>query len=230
MKKQRSPQLQRRVDETIAGIAAVADQMPGVIIIHDITRNFAVEYMSPRGLKLLGVTLEELKSVGPEYYLHYFNPEEAVEYFGQLARTLFEQNDPDEVISFFEQVKFRGNLDYHWHLTTLKILLQDDEGLPLLTISIAISVDPVKHLTPKVDRLLKETVFYRENYALFAQLGKREQEILKMVVLGKSSQEISDELCISEKTVNTHRRNIKAKLHAASTFELSQYAMAFDLV
>ncbi|MGV3538505.1 MAG: LuxR C-terminal-related transcriptional regulator [Rufibacter sp.] len=230
MEPRRSPELQRRIDEKIASIAAVADQIPGVVIIHDLTRNLAVEYMSPKGLNLLGVTLEELKAVGPDYYLHYFNPEEAKEYFAQLTEGLFTRNDEEEIISFFEQVKFRGDNNWHWHLTTIKIFMRDDKGLPLLTISVAILVDPMRHITPKVARLLNETIFLRKNVEQFAQLSTREQEILKMVVLGKSSLEIADELFISEKTVNTHRRNIKIKLNASSTFELSQYAMAFDLI
>ncbi|MFC6997051.1 response regulator transcription factor [Rufibacter roseus] len=231
MNNPRHPELQRQIDEKIAAIAAVADQLPGVVIIHDIQRNFSVEYMSPNGLASLGVTLEQLKEVGADFYLEFFHPsDDSQSNPSKLAAGLFERNDPQEIISFFEQVKFRGVDGWHWHLTTMKILLQDEEGLPLLTISIAILVDPKHHITPKVARLLEENTFLRNNYQRFATLGGREQEILRLVALGKSSVEIGQELNISEKTVNTHRRNIKSKLEAHTNFELSQYALAFDLI
>lgn len=223
--------LQCQIDEKIAAIDAVAEDLPGVIIIHNLQRNFAVEYMSPRGLELLGVTLEELKEIGPRFYQEFFHPDpDSQENTAKLAQGLFAKNDPNDIISFFEQVKFKGKEGWNWHLTSIKILMQDEMGLPLLTISIAIFIEPRHHITPKVSRLLEENAFLRKNYLRFSELGNREKEILKMVALGKSSVEIARELNISEKTVNTHRRNIKVKLCAHSGFELSQYALAFDLI
>lgn len=48
----------------------------------------------------------------------------------------------------------------------------------------------------------------------------REKIIIKKLMEGKSTKEMSDELFISENTVTTHRRNILHKFHCASSFEL----------
>lgn len=222
---------QEQIDAQIAAIDAVANDLPGVVIIHNLQRNFAVEYMSPLGLQLLGITLAELQEIGPRFYQEFFHPDpDTQENTTKLANSLLLRNDPAEIISFFEQVRFKGKEGWHWHLTTVKILMQDLAGLPLLTISIAIFIEPQHHITPKVTRLLEENTFLRKNCGRFAKLGSREQEVLRLVALGKSSVEIASELSISEKTVNTHRRNIKLKLSAHSSFDLSQYAMAFDLI
>lgn len=53
----------------------------------------------------------------------------------------------------------------------------------------------------------------------------REKLILKMVVAGKTSEEIASELFISLHTVNTHRKNILAKAQAKSPVELIRLAI-----
>ena len=48
----------------------------------------------------------------------------------------------------------------------------------------------------------------------------REKDILKLLVEGKLSKEISDILNISKQTVDTHRKNMLHKKHLANTAEL----------
>ncbi|WP_207434171.1 PAS and helix-turn-helix domain-containing protein [Sabulibacter ruber] len=218
------------IEERISGIAAIADHLPGVIIIHNIKRNLTVEYMSPRGLQQIGVTLEELQQMGAEFHTRFFNPSESADYVPKLINGLLQRNDEKEVLSFFQHVRFKEQEDWMLHLSTVKIFMRDEDGLPLLTITLAITVDPMHHLTSKINRIIDENAFLRQHYQNFSQLGSREREVLKLVALGKSSHEIADEMCISEKTVNTHRRNIKLKLGTHSSFDLNQYARAFDLI
>jgi hypothetical protein len=48
-----------RMKAKINGLKAIANEIPGVVIIHNNT-DHSVEYMSQRGLELLGIGLEEL--------------------------------------------------------------------------------------------------------------------------------------------------------------------------
>ena len=222
-----STALEEAINKKIAEIAAVADDLPGVFIIHD-TTDLSVRYMSPRGLKLLGTTLEELRSMKAEYLDRYFNPEDVQNYLPKIVD--FVHNNTEDAISFFQQVRFSEKTDWTWHLSAMKVLLRADDGSPVLTVTNAVSIDPIHHVTSKVSRLLEENNFLRSNYHNFIQLGKRECEVLKFIALGKSSTEIAEELFISVATVDTHRRNIKKKLKITSTYELSLYARAFDLI
>src|SRR5688500_6281805 len=95
--------LQQRIQATIDKIAAVADLLPGVIIIHDNTQ-LSVLYMSKRGTDILGISLEELIAMKAEYHEKFFNPEEASIYVPKII-SLLERNNPDEWISFFQQVR-----------------------------------------------------------------------------------------------------------------------------
>jgi two-component system NarL family response regulator len=58
-----------------------------------------------------------------------------------------------------------------------------------------------------------------------AALSNREIEVLQLVVEGKMSKQIADQLCITTKTVEWHRRSIMTKLNVRSVAELTKYAI-----
>jgi DNA-binding NarL/FixJ family response regulator len=58
----------------------------------------------------------------------------------------------------------------------------------------------------------------------FDALSDRERDVLRLVGQGRSTQEISRDLAMSPKTVDSHRRNIRAKLGLANAVELVRYA------
>lgn len=62
------------------------------------------------------------------------------------------------------------------------------------------------------------------------RLSTREQVVLGHIAEGKSSKEIAEILCISFRTVEAHRRNIKDKLNLDTFAELVRYAVAQGLV
>lgn len=57
-------------------------------------------------------------------------------------------------------------------------------------------------------------------------LSQREREVLQMITEGWSTRKIADKLCISVKTVETHRSNIMRKLSLYTVAELTKYALA----
>lgn len=56
------------------------------------------------------------------------------------------------------------------------------------------------------------------------KISQRELEILHLVCLGNNSREISDQLFISELTVNTHRRNMVKRLGLKNSHQLVVWA------
>jgi DNA-binding NarL/FixJ family response regulator len=58
------------------------------------------------------------------------------------------------------------------------------------------------------------------------ELSRRENEIFRLVVEGLSSKEIARRLCISVKTVETHRSNIYRKVSVRRTSDLIRFAVA----
>ena len=67
---------------------------------------------------------------------------------------------------------------------------------------------------------MRNTIYKQSNEAQFATvmgLTLREEDVCKLVVQGCSNKEISSELLISERTVETHRANIFRKLDVSAT-------------
>jgi DNA-binding NarL/FixJ family response regulator len=65
---------------------------------------------------------------------------------------------------------------------------------------------------------------------LHGQLTKREMEVLSLIVAGKSYSEIGEELCISTKTVDTHKTHILDKLGLKNTVELVKYSLKNEII
>jgi DNA-binding NarL/FixJ family response regulator len=61
-------------------------------------------------------------------------------------------------------------------------------------------------------------------------LTRREIEIIQKIAAEKNNQEIADELSISLRTVETHRRNVMQKLEAKSVVSLIKYASQRGLI
>jgi two-component system, NarL family, response regulator NreC len=61
-------------------------------------------------------------------------------------------------------------------------------------------------------------------------LSDREREVLRLLALGHTNQEIAKQLFISVRTAETHRAHIMQKLRLSSRAELVRYALAHDLL
>ncbi len=217
------------IQENIIKIEAIADKLPGVIIIHDL-RDWSIAWMSPLGLEKLGTSLEEITALTTdEYHARYFNSEDAKDYVPKILG-LLERNNNNDICTYFQQVRFKPTDDWSWHMGSSKILAHDETSKPLLTITMAFPIDAMHHMASKASRLLEENNFLRNNYTKFSKLSNREVEVLRLMAIGKSAPETAEILFISLHTVETHRKNIKQKLATTSYFELTQYARSFDLI
>jgi two-component system, NarL family, response regulator NreC len=62
------------------------------------------------------------------------------------------------------------------------------------------------------------------------ELTAREREVLKLIAEGNTNQDIAELLCLSRKTVETHRGNIMDKLNLHKVTDLVKYAIREGLV
>ncbi|MCL4166195.1 UNVERIFIED_CONTAM: hypothetical protein GTU68_029840 [Idotea baltica] len=63
-----------------------------------------------------------------------------------------------------------------------------------------------------------------------ALLTEREVEVLQLVAAEKSSKEIAEDLFISIRTVDTHRKNLLRKVGVSSVIGLLKYGVTHGLV
>jgi DNA-binding CsgD family transcriptional regulator len=220
--------LQEKINAKIEAIRNIENDIPCIIIVHDL-RNFHVVYISQKGLDILQTTLEEVRSLGKEYFERYFNAEDIKTYLPKFMG-LMECSVDNETFSFFQQVRPSKQHEWAWYSSCSKVLLRDTNSRPILTITTAIPIDEHHFLSFKVDRLLEENNFLHKNQHLFTSLTKREKEILKLMALGISSEEMAAKLHISRSTADTHRRNIRSKIKVETPYDIMRFAQAFNLI
>jgi DNA-binding CsgD family transcriptional regulator len=214
--------------QKIRALEAIADKLPVVVIVLEMNP-MVVKYMSPNGLDILGFSLEKIQELGEGYYDAFFNPEDLADYKPKIIE-LINSADDKKFVNYFEQVRSSPEHDWKWYLSSAKVFMRNENRQPTHIIVTASPIDPLHHLTGKVNRLHEENNFLRRNQRIFDFLTKREKEILKLMAIGDSSVEIAGKLNISEQTAATHRRNIKAKLKAESNYDVVKFAQAFDLI
>lgn len=66
--------------------------------------------------------------------------------------------------------------------------------------------------------------FNRHGFVPAVKMSKREAQVLKLLVSGRSNKEISEELEISDKTVSTYKLRLMRKLKAKNVVDLVRYA------
>lgn len=81
------------------------------------------------------------------------------------------------------------------------------------------------------ERMLKqmENDQYDDAYKLKYKLSKREIEVLKQVIQGKTNKEIAGQLFLSVFTVETHRKHIHQKLGVSNSIELMRKTQEMNL-
>jgi len=84
--------------------------------------------------------------------------------------------------------------------------------------------------SPSIVGILIERKTVTPKYKRISDLTSRDVEVLKLVALGKTTPEISSELCISVKTVGKHRQQTMDKLGIHDIAGLTRYAISKNLI
>lgn len=85
----------------------------------------------------------------------------------------------------------------------------------------------VPYVSPEITRLILSDMLHERPEEL---LTEREREILNLIAKEHSNKQIAEKLFISERTVETHRKNIFRKTNTTSLVGLIKYAFANNLI
>ena len=87
------------------------------------------------------------------------------------------------------------------------------------------------YITPEMaHKLAMEALTGQSDEQPHTRLTKREYEIFLDLAKGLSVSDIANRLCVSSKTVSTHKARLMEKLHVRSLSDLVRYALAQDLL
>ena len=99
-------------------------------------------------------------------------------------------------------------------------LLKDEEPKDLQT-AIVLAVDAKPWISPRIAMAIAAI----DDSAPNGQLTAREREVVQLVALGHTNNEIADLMHLSVRTVETHRSSIMRKLEMTTRGELVRYAI-----
>jgi LuxR family transcriptional regulator len=206
----------------------VGDYMPGSVMIQDL-QTPTNTYMNKKGCEILRHSSEELEGLGPEYFERFF-PKEETEKLSVALQQFITNNDHSASYSFFQRVRPNKKVPYQWYFTTSQFYPSAKEEESCKLMHVAIAVDATSQAARMMNYICEQDEFVKKHYDQFRLLSKREKEVIKLIVDGSSSFQISEMLFISMHTVNNHRKNICRKLEVKSLSELIRFAIAFFII
>jgi len=159
------------------------------------------------------------------YFEFFFPPEENIVIKPELFHAI-SQRDHRKVHFFFQRIRPQNRADYKWHFSTSRLSLSEAENVPSILFRYAFELNRAECCIRST-----EQEDYTEKYCRRVMLlSSREKDILKLIVEGKSSHDISDLLYISIHTVNNHRKNIIRKLEINNLCQLTKFAILFNII
>ncbi|WP_243472271.1 MULTISPECIES: LuxR C-terminal-related transcriptional regulator [Winogradskyella] len=198
------------------------------------TQDLTFEYVSKNYKASLGLDPNELKEKGMRYFWSRIHPED-IEFWLQALNSLMKftlseiPKEKRQDASYTWNFRFKNAQNIYVNVVqNTTPLIFDSENKPI----IGLAHYTIMHPDVKLDitasaKLLNDKQEYETIYfdsfsqkLLHDSVTNRERDIIRLLILDKTSKEISEKLNISSHTVDTHRRNILKKLDITSTGEL----------
>lgn len=199
----------------------LAEIIPGILHVNS-REDLSIQYVSQRGCDILGYSLEELNSMGAAIFEKHVSEYTRKHVFAKLAVELG-KDDPNHVVPFFQDWRYKKNESPVYHFTSTKIL-NDSQ-----TISISLFPQTIEHLSNKVNSLFGVNRILDKYFQPYRKLTRREKEVLKFLGKELTRREIGHILFIDEKTVKKHCENIYKKLGTSKRTELEKIAKALSI-
>ena len=88
-----------------------------------------------------------------------------------------------------------------------------------------------RYITPEIaQQLALASTKTEEDQSPFHELSERELQVMMMVLDGRKTNDISDSLCLSPKTVSTYRHRLFSKLQIKTDVELTRLAISHGII
>ena len=183
--------------------------------------NYGLRYMDPKYKNYFGVKEQDILEDGWLVVKTKVEPDDLTRAV-QVCDHYQENQDQYYSISFIQRIKDKHGV-FKPFFTTSRLA---QGGL----VGCSIQIDNTSLPYKKMENVLYETEFIRNNIQKFSTLTAREQEMLQKVALGFSWKQIATDFNVSYDTIKTYKKRIHSKLEINQFHELYYYARAFDVI
>lgn len=202
---------------------SIAQCLPFIVHFNS-PKDLSLQYVNNKFTHRIGYDLEQLLAGGAEIFEDYVHPSSLAIYPNLLELSTNAGETPFTFIHHIKMVASRKS-DYKPLLTITKPVNR------LNASKFCISAQPHEFGTwhKKILNIVELDSYKFKHLALFHQLTAREREVIRLLAEGLGNPQISDRLCISRSTVETHRKRLKAKLGFKTYRELLRFSVAFGI-
>ena len=188
----------------------------------------------------LGLDRHEMETLGLPYWFSRIHPNDLAIWMNILEDLMMftmsqVKKEDRERLSFTWNYRVKnGKGEYLNLLEHQTPIYFDDFGKPVIALAHCTIVGkeenkPIIAVAKILNEKDEYETLYHKNYSQklipIESVSKREQDVIRLLALNKTSKEIADKLFISPHTVDGHRRNLLKKLNFISTKELVQYCL-----
>jgi len=186
--------------------------------------NFNMMFLNERGCRWFGLSMENIIDMKEEFVRKFYHPD-TIEFEFPKIKRFYNNQDGDTVYSNYHQI-LNPSLQV---FSICLVFIKKCTCLPGF-VSITQPIESDLKISKKIKRIINEEMFRKHHERNFKYLTLRESEILKLLAEGLNNPQISNQLFISRRTVEQHRKNINRKLNVHTYKDILSYAYAFDLI
>lgn len=200
--------------------------------------NVEMEFVSDDIQSVLGWSPEHFSAANAIANLH---PEDKSRFvmYEQEVTSFFSTLTPDQVLKYKVSYDYRlrcADGSYKWILQQVSTIQTNQDGAVIRVLAVHTDISHLKTEDKGVDLsfigLDGEPSYYnaltpagKRNLSSTSLFTNREKEILQLVLLGRTTQQVAFALHLSPHTVSVHRKNILRKSNCKSFVELGSKAL-----
>lgn len=185
-------------------------------------KDFRLLYLNLEGRQWFGVDSEKLSAIKNGSLNAFFHPD-TLKYEVPKLKRYYKGGNSDKIYSNYQQLYHSRNQSYTICMVLTKKIRNG-------FLSFIFPLEKMMDISAKLKRVLAEEMFKRNHQKQYDSLTSREMEVLKLLASGVNNPCIAEQLFISRRTVEEHRKHINRKLEIRSLKDILEYAYAFDLV
>lgn len=199
--------------------------------------NLEMDFVSESMKGILGLTVSEFSV---QYIFDNIHPDDKDRFIAHEKKVteFFTQLPPEKVMKYKVSYDYRLRCQdgsYKWILQQVTTIQTDDQGAVIRVLGVHTDISHLKidnqpaglsfiglEGEPSFFNVVLDNLAFLPSVQLFT---KREKEVLTLIVEGKTSQEIAEQLHTSKHTIDTHRKNMLRKAGCTTPIELVSKAL-----
>lgn len=214
--------IEKLIKEHNISLEDIGDKIPA--FFHFNNPDLTISYLNKNGCDWIGHSKEEINKMGYDFFLKYIHPDTLKFVFPRFLE-FYRKQDTTKTICDFQKIWDPNEKTFKICLTVSK-LCKSKPGF----LTITQPLDSLEQYAKKIKRIIEEDVYARSNHHKYESLTTREKEIVVLLLKGLNNPQVADQLYISRRTVEQHRKNINRKLAISSFADLYKFGYAFDMV